>query len=59
MAPDKISIAEYMDVVAGKQERKKPGHEESRLQQRCVLWFRMQYPAIAPLLIAVPNAARC
>lgn len=58
MAPDKISIAEYMDIAAGKQERKKPGHEESRLQQRCVLWFRMQYPTIAPLLIAVPNAAR-
>ena len=39
-------------------DRKKPGHEESQLQQRCVAWFRSEFPAIAPLLIAVPNAAR-
>lgn len=39
-------------------ERKKPGHEESQLQQLCVAWFRSTFPAIAPLLIAVPNAAR-
>ena len=38
--------------------RKKPGHDESELQQRCVAWFRDTFPAIAPLLIAVPNAAR-
>lgn len=38
--------------------RKKPGHEESQLQQLCVAWFRSEFPAIAPLLIAVPNAAR-
>ena len=38
--------------------RKKPGHEESQLQQLCVAWFRSTFPAIAPLLIAVPNAAR-
>ncbi|MBR0281263.1 MAG: VRR-NUC domain-containing protein [Oscillibacter sp.] len=39
-------------------DRKKPGHEESQLQQLCVAWFRSSFPAIAPLLIAVPNAAR-
>ena len=39
-------------------DRKKPGHEESQLQQLCVAWFRSEFPAIAPLLIAVPNAAR-
>lgn len=30
-------------------------HEESRIQQACVRWFRMQYPRFARLLIAVPN----
>lgn len=28
------------------------------MQQLCVAWFRETFPAIAPLLIAVPNAAR-
>ena len=45
-------------MQAEDKERKKPGHEESQLQQLCVAWFRSTYPAIAPLLIAVPNAAR-
>ena len=30
-------------------------HEESRIQQACVRWFRMQYPRYAKLLFAVPN----
>lgn len=30
-------------------------HEESRIQQACVRWFRLQYPKYARLLIAVPN----
>lgn len=30
-------------------------HEESRIQQACVMWFRLQYPRLARLLIAVPN----
>lgn len=30
-------------------------HAESRLQQACVLWFRLQYPEYAKLLISVPN----
>lgn len=30
-------------------------HEESRIQQACVRWFRLQYPRLARLLIAVPN----
>lgn len=30
-------------------------HPESRLQAGCVRWFRLQYPHIAKLLIAVPN----
>lgn len=45
-------------LLTEEKNRKKPGHEESQLQQLCVAWFRSSYPAIAPLLIAVPNAAR-
>lgn len=30
-------------------------HVESRIQQSCVTWFRMQYPSIGRLLFAVPN----
>lgn len=34
---------------------KHPRHEESSLQVECVKWFRLQYPQLARLLIAVPN----
>ena len=30
-------------------------HIESRLQQQCVAWFRLQHRSLAPLLFAVPN----
>lgn len=30
-------------------------HDESRTQQECVKWFRLQYPQLARLLFAVPN----
>lgn len=30
-------------------------HEESRIQQSAVKWFRLQYPKLAPLLFSVPN----
>lgn len=30
-------------------------HQESKLQQTCVKWFRLQYPQFATLLFAVPN----
>lgn len=30
-------------------------HEESRIQQTCVSWFRLQYPKLGKLLFAVPN----
>jgi len=30
-------------------------HLESRLQQGCVKWFRLQYPHLSKLLIAIPN----
>lgn len=30
-------------------------HIESRIQQACVKWFRLQYAGLATLLFAVPN----
>lgn len=30
-------------------------HAESKLQQACVKWFRLQYPQYAKLLFAIPN----
>lgn len=30
-------------------------HIESRIQQECVRWFRLQYPKLWNLLFAVPN----
>ena len=35
--------------------RKKPTHQESKLQIQCVKWFKTQYPQIANHLFAVPN----
>ncbi len=34
---------------------KKPKHIESRLQQACVKWFRIQHRNYGSLLFAVPN----
>jgi len=33
-------------------------NEESRLQQACITWFRLQYPKLSKLLFAVPNGSR-
>lgn len=43
---------------AGAEERKPQRHEESRLQESCVTWFRLQYPKLALLLFAVPNGGK-
>ena len=40
---------------AGAKQRKPQRHEESRLQEACVTWFRLQYPKLTLLLFAVPN----
>jgi|WetSurMetagenome_2_1015567.scaffolds.fasta_scaffold32191_5 hypothetical protein len=32
-------------------------NEESRLQQACITWFRLQYPKISKLLFSVPNGS--
>ena len=36
-------------------KRRKPRHLESKLQQSCVAWFRLQYPRFASVLFAIPN----
>lgn len=33
-------------------------NEESKLQQSCITWFRLQYPRLSKLLFAVPNGSR-
>lgn len=33
-------------------------HIESRIQQACVKWFRLQYPHLWQLLFAVPNGGK-
>ena len=30
-------------------------HEESRIQQACIKWFRLQYPKLALVMFSVPN----
>lgn len=43
---------------AKQKERKSQQHAESRLQESCVTWFRLQYPKFALLLFAVPNGGK-
>lgn len=38
--------------------RKPQGDAEHRLQRACVEWFRLQYPALRGVLVAVPNGGR-
>lgn len=41
-----------------KPQRRRGIAAEHRLQSECVQWFRLQYPALAPRLFAVPNGGR-
>lgn len=43
---------------SSRKERKPQAHKESRLQESCVMWFRLQYPELALLLFAVPNGGK-
>lgn len=38
--------------------RKRQSNEESKLQQACVRWFRMQYSCYNYLLFAIPNGGK-
>ena len=46
------------EASATTKQRKPQRHEESRLQECCVTWFRLQYPKLALLLFAVPNGGK-
>lgn len=37
---------------------KRHNHKESNIQQNAVTWFRLQYPQLSKVLIAVPNGGR-
>jgi hypothetical protein len=37
-------------------EKKKPQHEESRLQRACIKWFRLAHPHI--VIFAIPNGGK-
>ena len=52
----------YFDLLARQEaeekktkRKRKVEHTESDLQRSCMSWFRMQYPADALMLFAVPN----
>lgn len=45
-------------VQVQRRGRRPAGDVEHRLQQACVRWFRLQYPALRDVLIAVPNGGR-
>lgn len=57
-----LTLDAYKRLLARQEEqekkrkaRKKPGHEESTIQQSFVTWFRAAFPEHALMLFAVPN----
>ena len=48
-----MTIDEYKKLI-----KRKPRHNESKLQQACKRWFDFQYPKLAKLLFAVPNGGK-
>lgn len=57
-----MSLDAYFDLLARQEaeekktkRKRKTEHTESDLQRSCVSWFRIQYPADALMLFAVPN----
>lgn len=52
------TIAEIAAMAGNEKPKAKHGNPESRLQQNCIKWFRIQYPQYSEVLIAVPNGGR-
>jgi hypothetical protein len=48
-----MKFDEIMQLLNKQKERRKPRHIESRIQQECVRWFRMQYPTY--MILSIPN----
>lgn len=44
---------EFKAMMARQKTRRRPRHIESAIQQQCVLWFRVNYPAY--IIFAIPN----
>lgn len=53
-----MTFDEMLALSKKRQCRKNPDNAEHRLQSACIRWFRLRYPKLAPVLFAVPNAAR-
>lgn len=53
----KMTIEELRELndKRNRQPRGKASASEHQLQVECVMWFRLQYPQLAPLLFAIPN----
>lgn len=61
-ADNSMTLDAYQNLLARQEaeekktkRKRKVEHTESDLQRSCVSWFRMQYPADALMLFAVPN----
>ena len=39
-------------------KRQTTPQSESQIQHNCITWFRMQYPALARMLFAIPNGGK-
>lgn len=58
MEKDVMTAAQARAHFAGKSSpapKKKRSHPESKLQQDCFRWFRLQYPQYRKLFFAIPN----
>lgn len=49
---------EFLKLEKQKQQPKKHGDEEHRIQCACVRWFRIAHKPLAGLLYAVPNGGK-
>ena len=53
-----MTAQQARDLLTGKgvaTVNKKRNHTESKLQQECFKWFRLQYPQYSKLFFAIPN----
>lgn len=58
MGNNRMTFQQLVEHQRRNKTRKRPDDEEHRLQCACVNWFRLQYPAHATALFAVPNGGR-
>lgn len=51
----RLTIDELRELANAKPARKRPRHEEDKLQMACKSWFDAQYPNLSKLLHHSPN----